>query len=405
MQTSGTPSPGSPAPSPSSTPTKIATVPPIVTPRDAPAVRSTTRPIVPAYTATTPVPPQNVWLGPSTTIAVPLVLHDSRPYVQALIDGHPATLLVDTGVVDAMVDPAALDDPSETRVSVQIADLRFPKLSFVRVDVRSFSERQFGAPADGIIGRDLLARYPVQLDYPDHQMTVYRDDHALPAAQPGGVTLPLRVLSGLPVVAASLDGQQSRGFALATGMGAQVSLEPSRDRSSLARTQHSIPYQEVGISGTDDGLLVRTRTLSLGSLTFNQPLVALLGQGRFGHGDIAGSLGSMLLSGLNFTIDEPSSTATLVAPPGSTLARIYEPSGVSLEMRHGVIVVRSVVLGTPADAHLHPGDEIVSINGLAPATLDFARSLLNGNPGSKVAIVYRRWRITHSVTLTLHVIV
>lgn len=386
------------------TPSAVATAVPIVAPRDAPPVRATTRPIIPSYTATTPVPPENVWLGPSTTIALPMTLHDNRPYVQALIDGHPATLIVDTGIVDTMVDPAALDDSSEARVSLQMGDLRFPKLSFIRVDVRAYAERVLGAPADGIIGRDLLARYPVELDFPGHQMTVYRDAHSLPAAPGGAVTVPMRVLAGVPAVTAALDGQQTRWFALSTGMSPQVALEPSQ-RSALARNQHSIPYQEVSISGIDDGLLVRSHTLSLGGLSFNQPLVAVLSRGRFGKSDISGSLGAMLLSGLTVTIDEPSSTATIIAPPGSTLARIYQPSGIGLEMRHGIIVVRSVVPGTPADAHLRPGDEIVSINGLVPATLDFARSLLDGNPGAKVAIKYRRWHIVHSVTLTLRVII
>jgi hypothetical protein len=360
---------------------------------------------VPANKSTTPVPPENVWLGPSTSIAVPMALHDSRPYVQALIDGHPATLIVDTGVVDTMVDPGALDDASETRVSLQIGELRFPKLSFIRIDVRAYAERELGAPADGIIGRDLLARYPVQLDFPGRQITVFRDSPAAPA-EPGAVALPLRVLTGLPAVAASLDGQQSRWFALATGSSPQVSLEPSRDRSAaLGRNEHSIPYQEVGIGGASGGLLVRARMLNLGGITFNQPLVALLDRGRFGQGDIAGSLGAMLLSGVNVTIDEPSLSASVLAPPGSTFARFYEPSGVGLEMRHGSIVVRNVVPGTPADAHLRPGDEIISINGLAPATLEFARSLLNGTPGTKASIVFRRWHMTHSVTLTLHVLV
>ncbi|MBV8164273.1 MAG: PDZ domain-containing protein [Candidatus Eremiobacteraeota bacterium] len=381
-------------------------MPLIVPPHDAPPVRATTRPIVPAYTASTPVPPENVWLGPSTSIVVPMAIHDGRPYVQALIDGHPATLVIDTGVVDTMVDPGALDDTNETKVSLQIGELRFPKLAFVRIGVRAYAERELGIPADGIVGRDLLARYAVQLDFPGRQMTLYRDARAmLPPAQ-GAVTLPLRVLDGLPAIGASLDNQQSRWFALATGTSGQVALEPSRDRATmLGRNEHSIPYQDVSIAGVNSGVLVRTRTLSVGGLTFNQPLVALLDRSRFEGNDITGSLGATMLSGVSVTIDEPASSATIVAPPGATLARFYEPSGIGLEMRHGAILVRNVVPGTPADEHLRPGDEIVSINGLAPATLEFARSLLDGNPGTKASIVYRRWHLTHSVTLTLHVIV
>ena len=113
-----------------------------------------------------------------------------------------------------------------------------------------------------------------------------------------------------------------------------------------------------------------------------------------------------MLSRLNVSIDELGGTVTMVASQAATAARLYDPSGITLEMRNGTIVVHTVVPGTPADiAHVREGDEIVTINGLAPATLDFARQLLDGSPGTKVFITYRRWHLIHRVTLPLHVII
>jgi len=382
--------------------------PPIVPPRDAPAVRSTTPPLGAAKASATPAPPDSAWLGPTTAIAVPMMIHGERPFVQVLMDGRSATLIVDTAALDTVVDEHALDDVSDTTISLQIGDARMPKLRIVHGDVRSYAQRYLGAPADGIIGRDLLARYPVALDFPDRIMTVFRDSRSAAAAQaPGAVDLPLRVIGGQPAVAGSLDGQQSRWFALATGAGPQIQLDPSLARTTgLSAAQHSIPYEEAGIFGSASGTLVRARTLALGKLTFSQPLVALVTIARSAPPDLSGVLGAMTLSRLNLLIDELASTVSLFVPPGATSARLYDPSGIAIETRGDSIVVRSIVPGTPADvAHLRAGDEIVSINGLVPATLDFARQLLDGSPGQKVTIVYRRWRFTHTAVIPLHVII
>ena len=397
-QTSATPTP-SPSPSPSRTPAAI------VPPRDAPAVRSTTPPLVPAYAAATPTPPQFAWVGTSASITLPMEVHDERPFIQALIDGHPATLIVDTGTLDTVIDGDALDDGGESRASLQIDELRFPKVSFARYDVRTYAERYFGAPADGIIGRDLLARFPVRFDYPGRTITIFRDSRGAVAAQvPGSISVPLRVITGLPAIAASLDGQQPKWLVLATGASSQLQVSAALGRAS-GLGSHSIPYQEPNIAGVSDGVLVRARTVNFGSITFHQPLVALFERSGYSQPDLVGSVGAMLLSRLSLIIDEPSSQALIYTPGGSTLARLYDPSGITLENRHGTIVLRSVVPGTPADGHLRPGDEVVSLIGLAPATLDFARQLLDGNPGAKVTIAYRRWHIVHTFTWTLRVIV
>jgi PDZ domain-containing protein len=341
-------------------------------------------------------------------IAVPMMIHGERPFVQVLIDGRSATLIVDTAALDTVIDEHALDDVSDATISLQIGDARMPKLRIAHGDVRSYAQRYLGAPADGIIGRDLLARYPVALDFPNRIMTVFRDSRSAAAAQaPGALDLPLRVIGGQPAVAGSLDGQQTRWFALATGASPQVQLDPSLARTSgLLPAQHSIPFEEPNVFGAASGTLVRARTLGLGKLSFNQPLVALVTIARAAPPELAGVLGAMTLSRLALLIDELASTVSLSATPGATAARLYEPSGIALELRGDTIVIRSVVPGTPADvAHLRAGDEIVSINGLAPATLDFARQLLDGSPGQKVTIVYRRWRFVHTAVIPLHVII
>ncbi len=350
-----------------------------------------------------------MWLGSSAAISVPLTMHAERPFVQVLIDGHPATFVVDTGAVSSMIESTEVDgDPHPPVISLQIGELRFPRLAVIRANVRSYAETYLGAPADGIIGRDLLARYPVMLDFPGHSLTVFRDSQSAAAAQaPGAVSIPLHVIGGLPAVEGSLDAQPPLWFALATGASYQMQLAPSADHASRYDSERSLPFLEATPTDEVSGVLVRAHALTVGSLTFNQPLLVLLDVHRAAPAaELAGALGAMLLSRVGVFIDELAGNAAIVAPAGATAARLYDPSGITLLMRRGTIVVRGVAPGTPADlAHIRPGDELVSINGLVPATLEFARELLDGSPGTKVVVAFRRWHITHSATLTLHVII
>jgi hypothetical protein len=335
-------------------------------------------------------------------------LHGERPFIQVVIDGHPATAVVDTAAVETLIDAGAAGDGDTTEaISLQIGDLRFPRLRATKSRVRAYTETYLGTSADVIIGRDLMQRYPISLDFPNRVLTVFRESHGALAAQPAGaVSMTLRMIDGRPAVAGSLDGQPPLWFALSTGASYEMQLNSIAGRTEHG--QHSIPFQDSKIPGGDyGGVLVRARSLTLGSLTFNQPLVAWLSiRLNQPKSELAGVLGAMTLTRLSVSIDELAGNVTIVASQGATAARLYEPSGIALKMRNGAIVVHSVVPGTPADvAHMRAGDEIVTINGLAPATLDFARQLLEGNPGTKIAIAYRRWHLIHHVTLPLHVII
>ncbi|MDQ6767118.1 MAG: PDZ domain-containing protein [Candidatus Eremiobacteraeota bacterium] len=413
-QAAAIPTPSStvaPLAGPSASPTAaLSPSPPaIVPPRDAPAVRSTTPPLGAATVRNTPPAPNSIWLGDSQTIVVPITMHGERPFIQALIDGHPATLLIDTAAIATTIDPGAMERAATGAISLQIGEVRFPRLQPVRANIWLYSETTLGARADGVIGRDLLQRYPIGLDFPNQTLTIFRDSRGAAAAQPAGaVSLALRVIDGLPAISASLDGQTPLWFGLGTGASYQVRLAPWADHAShYAHSERSLPFQESAPLNDASGLLVRARSLSVGSLSFNQPLVALLNTPRGQAGSqLAGMLGAMTLSRLNLFIDELSPSAAVFAPAGATAARFYNPSGIAVVMHHGAIVVRSVVHGTPADeAHVRPGDELIAINGFTPTTLDFARQALDGHPGTKVAIAYRRWRVVHYATLTLHVII
>ena len=380
---------------------------PILPPRDAPPVRVTTPPFAASHLTAIPKPPDSLWLGDATSIAVPMTIRAGRPYIDAILDGHSATLLIDTSAVTTLLD-ADLSDTgaSSAVVSLQIDQLRFPHLATQTAPVRTYAQTNLGAPADMVLGEDLLSRYPVQLDFPNRTLTIYRDAQSAAAAIPkSAVAAPMRVIDDRPTVEASLDGDAGLWFSLATGMGGEVLLEPDADGAAHLVRQLTLPYDDITPAGVLSGRLVRAKAFVIGGVTFYQPLVGVVDAQRPGSA-LSGALGSNILSRIDLFIDQPASSVSFVAGPATTSARLYDPSGLSLSLRHNAIAVRSVVPGSPADtARLRPGDEILSINGLAPATLEFARTLLDGSPGTKVQVVYRRFGLTRSATLLLRVLI
>ena len=212
--------------------------------------------ILGASPSTGPRPPDSMWFGDSTSIAVPMTLHGGRPYIDVIVNGHPATLLVDSSAVTTLIDADALDGQSQSAVlSLQIADLRFPRLSVQSTKVRSYTETNLGVAADGIIGADLLGRYPVNFDFPNRMLTIYRDSHSAAAAQPqSATTAAMRVIDGRPAVEASLDGDRGLWFSLATGVADDVQLEPAVDHASRLARQPSLTLR------SDDSKRRRKRT-------------------------------------------------------------------------------------------------------------------------------------------------
>lgn len=392
-------------PSPSPTPTISPS--PIVPPRDAPPVRSTTPPFTSSHGTLGPPLPDSLWLGSDAQISVPMTLHSGRPFIDVILDGHPSKLLVDTAMVTTLVDPALVDGRPRAAISLQIGELRFPHILPDHAGVQAYSSTNLGAPADGVIGRDLLSHYPVEFDFPNRMLVIFRDSKTAAGAEPqGAVTSSLQILDSRPAVQASLDRGAGLWFALATGEGVDLQLDPTADRTRALSDQNSLPFYAATITGQIYGRLVRARSLAIGGASFEEPLVAIVGMQEHPASQISGSLGAAILSNLNLFIDESAGSFAFVAPAVALAPPSFDPSGITLVMRGSDIVVRTVVSGSPGDsAHIRTGDVILSIDGLVPATLDFARSLLDGNPGTKIAIAYRRWGRRHVAALTLRTLI
>jgi predicted aspartyl protease len=137
--------------------------------------------------------------------AMPLETHGDLLFVRGTIRGAPVFLLVDTGAERTLLTEAAverLDLPRDyqhaTRTygigsssaswdallpdGLTLGGTRFP---VENVTVGHFDMMRFaGDAADGLLGADILLAFDIDLDVPNHQLTVYRARRGCPNAVP-----------------------------------------------------------------------------------------------------------------------------------------------------------------------------------------------------------------------------
>ena len=126
--------------------------------------------------------------------SMPLEIHNNLMSVIAGISGRPVRLLVDTGAERTELTQAAAarlglpHDRHHMTRSYGIGgssanwDVDIPGLTLGRTDfpvrrlaVGNFSvDRIDGLPADGLLGADVLLAFDLDIDEPDHRLTLYR---------------------------------------------------------------------------------------------------------------------------------------------------------------------------------------------------------------------------------------
>ena len=136
---------------------------------------------------------------------MPLETHGDLLFVRGKIHGAPVLLLVDTGAERTLLTEAAVDRlhlPRDyhhaTRTygigsSTASWDAALPDgltLGGTRFPVENVTVGRFdmihvaGDTADGLLGADILLAFDIDLDVPDHRLTVYRARRGCPEAGP-----------------------------------------------------------------------------------------------------------------------------------------------------------------------------------------------------------------------------
>jgi predicted aspartyl protease len=235
---------------------------------------------------------------------MPVKIHGSMLFVQATIQGAPATLLVDTGAERTLLTEAAvarLGLPRDYQRATQtygiggtaaawdaklpdgltLGGKRFPMTS---VTVGNFSMMLIdGHAADGLLGADILLASDIDLDLPNRRLTLYRTRHACPEAEPPWIEASIGV-AGIAtrdnrlLVPFQLDGVEGIGVfdtgaqltSISSKMAQRIGLEEVHFAGDGTVMAHGAAPQQVAVP------IHRFRALRVGPALMHEPMLPVV---------------------------------------------------------------------------------------------------------------------------------
>jgi hypothetical protein len=363
-----------------------------------------------------------------TPRTIPFEFYGNAVWLEARVNGsRPLHFLLDTAAVSCVLNRSVADElklPIATEfdqpnagagdrpthidivpsVKIEFAGnlLDLPQIPALPLDEVA---RAYGASLDGILGRELPARYVTRIDYDSRTLVLYEPEKFVYAGR--GNALPLEVRNGVPVVKArfSLPGKgalEGEFLVDAPFPGVVQFATPFiRDHDLLtaarALTSRLIPAAGVGVGGPSARQDGRIEWIELGGYTLKLPLAefAEAKAGAFARTDIAGILGGELFRRFVVTLDCPHGRMFLEPSRQFDDAFDYDASGMAIKSTgpsHRAFVVAAVVDGTPAaESGIRQDDAILELDGRPAAALTAwsIRTELK-KPGSDHTIKLRR---------------
>jgi hypothetical protein len=345
----------------------------------------------------------------STT--VPLTLAGSHVTIEALINGQPATLLLDTGADQNVLTPQAAQrlglKLSETRVPGSGASGSYQRVPWVGVDeltVGALHQRKqvaFVVPmpreftADGVLGTPFFAAFVTTIDYERRRLVLHAPGSFVPATSAAAV--PVTIDAGKLTTMTTVAGVTGR-YTIDTGAGnALTFFTPAVERYSL-RSAFSPSIRTItGVSpgGHTYGDLVRVPDVAIGPYVLSGVVteLSLAEGGLFSSSRYIGNLGAQIWRRFTVTLDY--GAGQMYLEPNAAYADSFAPprSGVVVGFGAETLAVIDVVAGSPAaESGVMVGDRLVSLNGVAAYDLtpELVRDTLQQSPGTQVTL--RLWQ-------------
>jgi len=310
------------------------------------------------------------------------------------LDGKNLAAVLDTGLSDSLiargstaVDPARLtgsDVATAIGGDVAIAWMATDELTLGGLSRRGGRLAVAPLPAvatgggtaiDLLIGRDLLAGYALDIDYPARRFRLLRSGR-LPFA---GSTAPLAISARRHVYESALmiGEQRLAPMVVDTGDGATVTIAADGWTRAVPREQSSTTAIAYGLAGPLVTELAILPTIRLGALTARQVEVRAEPPGGFSSSiGVAGRIGSGFLGRYRVLLDP--GAGRMVLSPGPEVGRppLRSTSGLLLGLARDRLRVLHVMRGSPAaTAGWREGDLICAIDG-QPVTAGYLTSPL-----------------------------
>jgi hypothetical protein len=223
---------------------------------------------------------------------------------------------------------------------------------------------------DGLVGRELLQRFVVDIDYAE-QTLIFAEP--TPWRAPAASLKPhaIEFYDSIPMVPAVVDGLEGT-FIIDTGDRSSLTLfRPFVDRHKL-RTKYTKKVEAItgwGVGGPITAEVTRAKLVLAGrTLDGTVTRMPLLKTGAFAISGLAGSIGTGVLKRFRTIYDYSRKHLYLMPGPNYAAADPADRSGLWLSLDDMGFKVMSVVAVSPAaEAGLRAGDLITAVDG-APAS-------------------------------------
>ena len=344
------------------------------------------------------------------SVEVPFVERNGHLFVDVRLNGKgPFRMLFDAGGLNVILPGAmktlglkadagvpasaageAKRDAGLVRVDrMEIGGVVVDRQVFAAVDLSGLMKRVEGIDdAAGIVGYELLRRFPARIDYANSKLVFFRPETFRPAGR--GTRIPFVFGDHVPQVRGRVDGIAGL-FQIDTGARTSLTLTaPFVERNGLA-AKYGAKREVIagaGVAGPTRALLARAAVLELGDALVKAPVTFLSREatGVLANPALAGNVGYGVLRQFDITFDYGARQIFLEPNANHGKPDAHDRAGLWLERGERGIEVIEVVADSPAAAAgLKARDLIVAVDGKA-TTLPDLRAVLRGAAGTKVRL-------------------
>ena len=357
-----------------------------------------------------PTPPAAAGFAPGVqSAALRIALRDGRATVAARIAGRELTLLVDPAGANVLAPQvaaalglardaeasAAAGAPAVRAATVELGGYALRDASFYLMDLDRWRELE-GDPIDGVLGLEAFERVVLTLDHDARLLTL--TEPAAFRAPERAVRLPLRLVAGLPLVAASVDGIAGE-FAIEPATRGPLTLDAGFVRQHELVDRYLHGHEGVvawGLGGPVRGYATRVGAFEWGGLRAPHAVAFLRTEERAANDGraVAGRIGGLLLARFKVSFDFVG--RALLLEPGAALAApdAHDRAGLWLNLDGEDLIIDALLPNGPAArAQLQPHDRVVAVDGVPATQLTLAglrQRFATAPAGTRVRITARR---------------